>query len=340
MNRQIILASRPNGFPAEENFKMIEKPERKPEHDEVLCQTIYLSLDPYMRGRMNDAKSYAEPVKVGGVMAAGAVGQVIESRSSLFQPGDFVECRPGWQERPTLEAKDLRKLYPDQAPISTAIGVLGMPGITAYVGMVNIADPRPGETLVVGAASGAVGATVGQIGKIFGCHVIGIAGTDEKCSYVTETCNFDACINYNEDDFQSQLATVCPKGVDIYWENVGGKTFDAVFPLLNDFARIPVCGLISAYNKVGLFDNPDRLPVLFRSVLTKRLLIRGFIVFDFDDQKLEALQKLSVWVKDEKIIYKENFVDGLENAPGAFLGLFRGTNFGKLIVRVSPDPSL
>jgi len=340
MNRKIILSSRPNGVPIAENFQLIEEQPPRLNKGEVLCKTIYLSLDPYMRGRMNDSKSYAKPISIGDVMEAGAVSQVLESQSDDFTAGDFVEGRTGWQDMASIDAKNLRKLDPQVAPISTAIGILGMPGTTAFTGMQNIAKPKLGETLVVAAASGAVGSAVGQIGKIHGCNVIGIAGSQQKCSYVTGTLGFDSCIDYHHINFEEKIKAACPNGIDIYWENVGGKIFDAVLPLLNDFARIPVCGLISMYNQTSFLTEPNKLAPLFRSILTKRLSIRGFIVFDFEKQKVEAIEKMTAWVNNGKIKYKEDFIDGLENSPKAFIGLLDGKNFGKQIIRVSEDPTL
>ena len=227
------------------------------------------------------------------------------------------------------------------APLSTSIGVLGMPGTTAYVGMHNFAKPQKGETIVVSAASGAVGATVGQIAKIYGCRVVGVAGSEEKCDFTKSQLGFDECINYKDDDFKEKIKSACPDGVDIYWENVGGKTFDNVFPLLNDYARIPVCGLISLYNATSMpGGDKDRLPLLFRQILTKRMMIKGFIVFNHYDQREESIIALSNWIKEGKIKYKEDFVEGLENAPNAFIGLLNGKNFGKLVVKVSPDPTI
>ena len=273
-------------------------------------------------------------------MEAGAVSQVIKSNSSKFKEGDFVEGRTGWQDNPTVNEKKLRLLDPNMAPLSTAIGVLGMPGTTAYVGMKNFAKPQKGETLVVSAASGAVGGTVGQIGKIYGCKVIGIAGTNEKCDYTKEVYGFDECINYKDPSFKENLKEACKDGVDIYWENVGGSSFDAVMPLFNDFARIPVCGLISFYNLTSLkLDGPDRLPLLFRQLLTKRMMYKGFIVFDHYDQRQESIEEMSKWIKEGKLKYKEDFIDGLEKAPEAFIGLLNGKNFGKLIVKINEDPT-
>ena len=340
MNKKIILKQRPVGEPKFEDFELIEEKTRDPNSNEVLIKTIYMSLDPYMRGRMNDAKSYAKAVEIGEEMEAGAVSQVIKSNSSKFKEGDFVEGRTGWQDNPTVNEKKLRLLDPNMAPLSTAIGVLGMPGTTAYVGMKNFAKPQKGETLVVSAASGAVGGTVGQIGKIYGCKVIGIAGTNEKCEYTKEVYGFDECINYKDPSFKENLKEACKDGVDIYWENVGGSSFDAVMPLFNDFARIPVCGLISFYNLTSLkLDGPDRLPLLFRQLLTKRMMYKGFIVFDHYDQRQESIEEMSKWIKEGKLKYKEDLIDGLEKAPEAFIGLLNGKNFGKLIVKINEDPT-
>jgi NADPH-dependent curcumin reductase CurA len=290
---------------------------------------------------MNDAKSYAKPVEIGDVMEAGALSQVVESKSKDFKVGDFVEGRTGWQDNPTVDTLELRLIDPSMAPLSTSIGVLGMPGTTAYVGMHNFAKPQKGETVVVSAASGAVGATVGQIAKIYGCRVVGVAGSEEKCNFTKSELGFDECINYKNDDFKDKLKLACPNGVDIYWENVGGKTFDNVMPLLNDYARIPVCGLISLYNATSMpGGDKDRLPLLFRQILTKRMMIKGFIVFNHYDQREESIIALSNWIKEGKIKYKEDFVEGLESAPNAFIGLLNGKNFGKLVVKVNPDPTI
>ena len=341
MNTKILLNERPHGEPKLGDFKTVKEDIIKPNDGEVLLKTIYMSLDPYMRGRMNDAKSYAKPVEIGEVMEAGALSQVIESKSKLFKPGDFVEGRTGWQDNPTVDEKKLRLIDPKMAPLSTSIGVLGMPGTTAYVGMHNFAKPQKGETLVVSAASGAVGATVGQIGKIYGCRVVGVAGTNDKCEFTKTELGFDDCVNYKDADFKEKLKSACPDGVDIYWENVGGITFDTVMPLLNDYARIPVCGLISLYNATSLKGGEkDRLPLLFRQILTKRMMIKGFIVFNHYDQREESIIALSKWINEGKIKYKEDFVEGLENAPNAFIGLLNGKNFGKLVVKVNPDPTM
>ena len=335
INRQIVLASRPTGKPESANFRLDETAIPVPEDGQVLCKTIYLSLDPYMRGRMNAGKSYAPPVEIDEVMGAGTVGQVIESNNSKFNAGDFVFGYGGWQEFWVQNGTELKKVDPQLAPISTATGVLGMPGVTAYTGLLNIGKPKKGETVVVAAASGAVGSVVGQIARLKGARAVGIAGSAEKCKYVTEELGFDACVNHNSPEFAEALKVACADGIDVYFENVGGKVFETVSPLFNDFARIPVCGIISAYNATELPPGPNLTPLLMRDILVKRLTFRGFIVWDFASQENEALSELANWIKDGKLHYREDIVDGLENAPEAFIGLLEGKNFGKLVVRVS-----
>jgi hypothetical protein len=335
INRQIVLASRPTGKPESANFRLDETAIPVPEDGQVLCKTIYLSLDPYMRGRMNAGKSYAPPVEIDEVMGAGTVGQVIESNNSKFNAGDFVFGYGGWQEFWVQNGTELKKVDPQLAPISTATGVLGMPGVTAYTGLLNIGKPKKGETVVVAAASGAVGSVVGQIARLKGARAVGIAGSAEKCKYVTEELGFDACVNHNSPEFAEALKAACPDGIDVYFENVGGKVFETVSPLFNDFARIPVCGIISAYNATELPPGPNLTPLLMRDILVKRLTFRGFIVWDFASQEKEALTELANWIKEGKLNYREDIVDGLENAPEAFIGLLEGKNFGKLVIRVS-----
>ena len=337
INRQIVLAKRPSGKPESANFRLEESAIPVPEDGQVLCKTIYLSLDPYMRGRMNAGKSYAPPVEIDEVMGAGTVGQVIESKSSAYTVGDFVFGYGGWQEFWLQQGKELKKVDPKLAPISTATGVLGMPGVTAYTGLLNIGQPKKGEAVVVAAASGAVGSVVGQIARIKGARAVGIAGSAEKCKYVKEELGFDACVNHNSPEFVEALKAVCPDGIDVYFENVGGKVFETVSPLFNDFARIPVCGIISAYNATELPPGPNLTPLLMRDILVKRLTFRGFIVWDFASQEKEALTKLAEWIKEGKLNYREDIVDGLENAPEAFIGLLEGKNFGKLVIRVSDE---
>ena len=337
INRQIILAKRPSGKPQPADFSLVDASVPVPKEGQVLCKTIFLSLDPYMRGRMNAGKSYAPPVEIDEVMGGGTVGQVIESKNSGFSAGDLVFGYGGWQEFWVQQGMELKKVDPQIAPISTATGVLGMPGVTAYTGLLNIGQPKKGETLVVAAASGAVGSVVGQIARIKGARAVGIAGSAEKCKFVTEELGFDACVNHNSPDFAEALKVACADGIDVYFENVGGKVFETVSPLFNDFARIPVCGIISAYNATELPPGPNLTPLLMRDILVKRLTYRGFIVWDFASQEKEALTELANWIKEGKLHYREDIVDGLENAPEAFIGLLEGKNFGKLVIRVSDE---
>jgi NADPH-dependent curcumin reductase CurA len=335
INRQIVLASRPVGKPQPSDFKLQESSIPTPQEGEVLCRTRYLSLDPYMRGRMSSSKSYAAPVEINGVLTGGTVGEVIESKFAELQAGDIVFGYGGWQDYWVLKGKSLNKVDPEVAPISTATGVLGMPGVTAYTGLLNIGQPKKGETVVVAAASGAVGSVVGQIARIKGARAVGIAGSVEKCEFVTKELGFDYCVNHKSPEFAEELKNACPDGIDVYFENVGGKVFEAVLHMLNEFARIPVCGMISMYNATELPAGPNLIPSLMRKILVKRLTIRGFIVWDFASQEKEALQQLTEWIQQGKLVYKEDIVDGIENAPEAFIGLLEGKNFGKLVVRVS-----
>lgn len=339
-NVQIRLASRPTGEPTLTNFETVESeiPDLQPA--QMLLRAIYLSLDPYMRGRMNAGKSYAPPVEIGDVMEGRTVSQVVESKLAGYQPGDIVfNPAQGWQEYAISDGKGIQKVDPSMGPISYALSVLGMPGLTAYTGLANIGQPQVGETLVVAAASGAVGSLVGQIGRIKGCRVIGIAGGAAKCRYVKEELGFDECLDHREPNLAERLVAACPKGVDIYFENVGGLVFDAVLPLLNDFARVPVCGLIAHYNSNEAPPSPDRLPQLMLQILTKRLTFRGFIVWDFAPQYPTFLADMSEWLRAGQIKYKEDITVGLENAPRELIGLLRGENFGKKIIRVSDDPT-
>jgi NADPH-dependent curcumin reductase CurA len=283
-----------------------------------------------MRGRMNAAKSYAKPAAIGEPMVGGTVGEIVKSRNPKYSVGDIVLGYGGWQEYALSNGAGLRKLDTAAAPISTALGVLGMPGMTAYVGLLEIGQPKPGETVVVAAASGAVGSVVGQIAKIKGCRAVGIAGGAEKCRFVAGELGFDACIDHRAPDFAKQLADACPKGIDVYFENVGGAVQQAVWPLLNDFARIPVCGLIAHYSATTPTPGPDML-----SVLRKRLLLRGFIVSDFAAKQSDFLRDVGDWVRTHRLKYREDIVDGLENAPASFLGMLQGRNFGKMLVRVA-----
>jgi NADPH-dependent curcumin reductase CurA len=288
---------------------------------------------------MSAEASYARPVEVGGVMEGEAVCAVVESNLPGYQAGDIVVGRTGWQEYPLSDGQGARKVDPALGPISYALGVLGMPGLTAYAGLLNIGKPQPGETLVVAASSGAVGSVVGQIARIKGCRVIGIAGGEQKCRFVREELGFDACLDHRRSDLAGRLQAACPNGIDIYFENVGGAVFDAVLPLLNNFARIPVCGLIAHYNATGLPAGPDRVPLLMREMLVKRLTFRGFVVFDYASQRGDFLADMSGWLREGRVKYREDITDGLENAPRELVGLLKGENFGKKLIRVSPDPT-
>jgi NADPH-dependent curcumin reductase CurA len=338
INRQILLVSRPHGEPVPENFRLEETPMPKPGEGQMLLRSIYLSLDPYMRGRMSDAKSYAAPVEIGQVMEGRAVAEVMESNLPKYRPGDVVFAGMGWQEFVLSDGKGVRKIDPALRPLSYALGVLGMPGMTAYTGLLNIGQPKEGETLVVAAASGAVGSVVGQIGRIKGCRVVGIAGGPDKCRFAKEELGFDECLDHRERDLAGRLAAACPRGIDVYFENVSGAVFDAVLPLFNDFARIPVCGLIANYNATELPVGRDRVPLLMHQILIKRLTFRGFIVWDFASQMPQFLADVSGWVSEGRIKYKEDITDGLENAPRELIGLLRGENFGKKIIRVGKEP--
>ncbi|AMG29582.1 NADP-dependent oxidoreductase [Grimontia hollisae] len=335
-NNRIVLASRPVGAPVTDNFRLEVQPVPDLKNGEVLLRTIYLSLDPYMRGRMSDAKSYADPVDVNDIMVGSTVCQVEASTHPDFEKGEWVLAYTGWQSYAVSNGDGLLKLGKNPENPSYALGVLGMPGFTAYMGLLDIGQPKEGETLVVAAATGPVGATVGQIGKLKGCKVVGIAGGEEKCRHAVENLGFDICIDHKADDFAKQLAAACDKGIDVYYENVGGKVFDAVLPLLNTSARIPVCGLISQYNATELPAGPDRMPLLMSTLLTKRIRMQGFIIFDdYGHRYEEFAADMSQWISEGKIQYKEQIVDGLENAPEAFMGLLEGKNFGKLVIKVA-----
>jgi hypothetical protein len=331
---RILLAARPNGRPAPADFRVAHAAVPAPSDGQVLLKILYLSLDPYMRGRMSAAKSYAASVEIGAVMEGGTVARVIESRHPGFAPGDVVLSHSGWQSHAVADGASLRKLDPAAAPVTTALGVLGMPGFTAWAGLLEIGRPKAGETVVVAAASGPVGSAVGQIARIRGSRAVGIAGGPEKCAFVRETFGFDAVVDHQAPDFADKLAAACPQGIDVYFENVGGKVWDGVFPLLNPFARIPVCGLVAQYNSTGDFEGPDRFPVVMRQVLSKSLTIRGFIQNEFQSQRPAFYKEMAGWIAQGAVKYKEDIVTGLENAPEAFIGLLEGGNFGKLIVKV------
>lgn len=331
-NRQIRLRKRPVGTPMTGDFETASAPRPAPGDGDVLRRTIYLSLDPYMRGRMSDAASYATPVNLGDVMCGHTVSQVVESRHPSFKSGDIVTGYDGWQEYASSNGKDLRKLD-SSVPMSTAIGVLGMPGMTAFVGLLDIGQPKPGETVVVSAASGAVGSIVGQLARIKGCRAVGVAGSADKCRYVVDELGFDACVNYKTDDLVPALRAACPTGIDIYFENVGGAVFAAVLRQLNKFARIPLCGIISEYNVTGNPNGPN-----LRPLLVSRAMIKGFIVSDHSDRFPAFLQEMTPLVREGKVKYREDIAEGLDAAPSALIGMFDGRNFGKQLVRVSEEP--
>lgn len=335
-NRSIVLAERPHGIPVVENFRLERAFVPEPIEGQVLLRTEYLSLDPYMRGRMNDAPSYAEPVKIDQVMVGATISQVETSRNPDYKEGEWVLAYSGWQDYALSDCSGLIRLGKTPQNPSYALGILGMPGFTAYMGLLDIGQPKQGETLVVAAATGPVGATVGQIGKLKGCRVVGVAGVSEKCKYAKEVLGFDECLDHKSSDFAQQLTQACPKRIDIYFESVGGKVFDAVLPLLNIKARIPVCGLISQYNATQLPDGPDRLSLLMSTILVKRLKVQGFIIFDdYGHRYNEFAKEMTEWVSSGQIKYREHLVDGLESAPKAFIGLLEGQNFGKLVIRVN-----
>jgi hypothetical protein len=335
---RIALASRPFGVPKPENFGFESAAIPTPGAGEVLVRVHYMSLDPYMRGRMDDAKSYAAPVPVGGTMEAGGVGEVIASNSPAFQPGDIAFGMFGWASHGCLPASELRKLDPAHGPITAALGVLGMPGFTGWYGLTELGRPKSGETLVVAAATGPVGSMVGQVARQAGLRTVGIAGSAEKCALAVDMFGFDACIDHRAFETASELrkaiAAECPKGIDIYFENVGGKVLNAVLPLMNTFGRIPVCGMISGYNLTEAPSGPDRLPMLWRSILIKHLSINGFIISNHFDRYPEFLGTIGPKVASGDIAVLEDIADGLENAPAAFIRLLTGGNKGKQIVKL------
>lgn len=333
--QRIVFVERPQGMPDERHLRLEPMPIPRPQDGQMLLRTIYLSLDPYMRGRMSAAKSYAAPQEIGQTMQGGTVAEVVESRLEGFQPGDLVLCANGWATHGLSDGKGVRKLDPAQAPISTALGVMGMPGFTAYAGLLELGKPKAGETVVVSAAAGAVGQVVGQIAKLKGCRVVGIAGGPEKCRHAVEALGFDACIDHRSDDFRQRLAEACPNGIDVYFENVGGKVFEAVLPRLNPGGRVPLCGLIAQYNMTHLPPGPDRMPQLLTTILIRRLKIQGFIVtLDYGHRAAEFNADMTRWVREGRIRYREDVTEGLENAPTAFMGLLEGRNFGKVVVKV------
>jgi len=336
--RRIVLASRPAAEPQPDNFRLEESAVPQPGAGEILLRTLWLSLDPYMRGRMSDAPSYAPSVQIDQVMEGRAISEVVASNVDGYAKGDLVFGNTGWQTHAVSTGRGLRKLERTSGvELPAQLGVLGMPGMTAYSGLLEIGRPKAGETVVVAAASGAVGQVVGQIARIKGARAVGIAGGADKCRFVTEELGFDACLDHRAPDLAGRLKEACPQGVDVYYENVGGKVFEAVFPLFNNFARIPVCGLIAQYNATSAPADAMPVPTLMRQVLSKRLNFRGFIVSDFAALEPDFRRDMTEWVRDGKVKHREYIVEGLENAPRGLIGLLRGENFGKTVVRVAAD---
>lgn len=335
-NLRVVLASRPIGRPKTSDFRFEHAPIPQPGVGQLLLETQYLSLDPYMRWRISDAKSYAPPIGIGEVIVGGTVARVKTSRHPDWREGDIVLAESGWQQYALSDGSNLRRLDPAIAPPSAALGVLGMPGFTAYGGLLEIGQPKPGETVVVAAASGAVGSVVGQIARIKGARAVGIAGGPEKCAFVKNELGFDAVVDHQAPDFARKLAEACPDGIDVYFENVSGHVWDAVLPLLNDFARVPVCGLIANYNDGPEGGNgPDRLPKTMREILARSITLRGFLVYNFTAARHDEFQREAAgWINEGKLRWREDVVEGLERAPEAFIGLLEGRNFGKLVVRL------
>ena len=331
-NREIILIKRPEGMPREDDFRLIETEMPVCRDGMVVVKTLYLSVDPYMRGRMSGVKTYISPFELEKAITGGIVGEVVQTKTPDLKAGDIVTGNLGWRDYNGADSRELRKFDPGIAPVSTALGILGMPGLTAYFGLLDIGKPSSGETVVVSGAAGAVGTVAGQIAKIKGCRVVGIAGSDEKTGYLVHDLGFDAAINYKTaPDIKKAIKDACPNGVDIYFDNVGGEISDAVMPLLNYKARVVLCGQISQYN----MSKPETGPRVQAYLLVKSALMKGFIVIDYADRSDEGIRQLAQWVSQKKLKYAEHVVEGLENAPRAFIGLFKGENLGKQIVKVS-----
>ena len=331
MNKSWILHKRPSGYPKSEDFRLVESELPELLEGEILIESKFLSLDPYMRGRMNDTKSYAPSLKLGDVITGEAVGKVIKSRNRKIKEGYFVNAHIGWQEYGKTDGNSVRIIDPNLAPISTALGILGMPGLTAYFGLLNICKPLPGDTVVVSAASGAVGAVVGQIAKIMGCRVIGIAGSEQKIDYCSSELNFDFVINYKKENVINKILEYAPEGVDVYFDNVGGEISDAVISNIAIGGRIAICGQISLYN----LEEASMGPRMGGTLLINQASMQGFLVFQFKSQYQDGLIRLSDWVRKGSLKYKEDIIDGIENVPKAFIGMMNGQNFGKLLIRLN-----
>ncbi|WP_282936860.1 NADP-dependent oxidoreductase [Paenibacillus sp. RC67] len=333
MNQMILLKNRPHGWPDKDTFEVKDAPVGKPEEGQVVVRSIYLSVDPYMRGRMNDTKSYVPPYKLGEAISGGVVGEVVESRSELFRVGDKVLGMLGWQLYNVVDAKTLRKIDGESAPLSAYLSVIGLTGLTAYFGLMDIGRPKAGETVVVSGAAGAVGMIVGQIAKIHGARVVGIAGSDDKTQFLTKELGFDAAVNYKTADLKLALEQACPQGVDVYFDNVGGDISDAVMSLLNDHARIPLCGAISSYN---MEEGSDVGPRILTKLIKTRSMIKGFVLGDYADRLQEGMEHLKQWLSEGKLKYEETVMEGFDRVPEAFVELFKGKNIGKMLVKVSP----
>jgi NADPH-dependent curcumin reductase CurA len=330
VTRQFKLAARPVGLPKESDFALVDAPLPAPQPGEVIVKTSYLSVDPYMRGRITGVRTYADPVNIGDVMVGAAVGEVIESRDAKLQPGDFVVGYWGWQDHAVARAAWLQKLDPQLAPVSTALGVLGMPGVTAYFGFLEICQPKAGETVVVSGAAGAVGSLVGQIAKIEGCRAVGIAGRDDKIRYIVDDLGFDAAFNYKTtSDYVAKLKELCPGGIDCYFDNVGGAISDAVFTLMNPFGRVSVCGQISQYN----LAKSEPGPRLLGQILVRQLKVEGFIVTRFQERWPRGIAQMAQWIKEGKLRYREEIVEGFEKTPRTFIDMLEGKNTGKMLVK-------
>jgi len=333
LNKQIVLAARPAGFPKESDFRLVESRMPVPAADQFLVRSLYLSVDPYMRPRMAaGGRSYARSVEIGEVIVGGVVGEVMESNHAQFAPDDIVEGMFGWQHYAVSDGAGVRKVDPTLAPISTALGVLGMPGLSAYFGLLDIGKPQPGETVVVSGAAGAVGSIAGQIAKIQGCRVIGIAGTDEKVRWLIEDLGFDAAFNYKTTpNYYRKLVALCPNGIEVYFDNVGGEITDAIIRLINVRARLVICGQISQYN----LEKPEMGPRWLWALIVRQARAEGFLVFQFADRFAEGLRQMAQWIREGKLKHRETIVDGIENAPRAFIGMLQGENIGKQLVKIA-----
>ena len=332
-NRKITLKSRPDGYPKPSDFELIEESIPQPGEGEVLVESIWLSLDPYMRGRMREGGTFAASVGLGDVMVGSAVCRIVESRTPAYEVGEIVDVELGWQEYGVLAGQNLRRVDPSMGPLSTALGILGMTGMTAYFGFLEVCQPRPGDTVVVSAASGAVGQVVGQIAKIMGCYVVGTAGSQEKIDYIVDELGFDVGINYKMDNVPEALAEACPLGIDVYFDNVGGPMTDAVMENLADFARVAICGQLSQYN----LSKPELGPRNIRNLNIHQARMEGFLNYSFANRFEVGRRHISQWIREGKMKYREDVTEGIENAPSAFIGMLRGENFGKTLVKVSDE---